>query len=139
MLRFFKRGSSVKPSIRTIATHAAPDPIGPYAQAVQANGFVFCSGIAGVDPATAMLAEDFEQQTRQILSNLRAILAEAGSDFAHVVQVSVYLKHMDDFARLNAIYVEAFGAHLPARTCVEVSNLAKPGALIVMDLIALAA
>ena len=129
----------MKNTIKIIATHAVPDPIGPYAQAVQANGFIFCSGIAGVDPATNTLSEDFEQQTRQLLSNLRALLAEAGSDFAQVVQVSVYLKHMDDFARLNALYAEAFGAHRPARTCVEVSNLAKHGALIVMDLIALAA
>lgn len=124
--------------IKTIFAPHAPQPIGPYAHAVEANGFIFCSGLAGVDPATNMLSEDFEQQTRQLLNNLHTILAEARSDFSHVVQVSVYLKRMDDFARMNAIYAETFGAHIPARTCVEVSNLAKPGALIVMDLIALA-
>jgi 2-iminobutanoate/2-iminopropanoate deaminase len=124
--------------IKTIFAPHAPQPIGPYAHAVEANGFIFCSGLAGVDPATNMLSEDFEQQTRQLLNNLHTILAEARSDFSHVVQVSVYLKHIDDFARMNAIYAETFGVHIPARTCVEVSNLAKPGALIVMDLIALA-
>jgi 2-iminobutanoate/2-iminopropanoate deaminase len=124
--------------ITTIATEGAPLPIGPYAQAVVANGFVFCSGIAGVDPRTQALADGLENQVRQTLDNLGAILAAAASDFARVVQVSVYLHNMDDFARMNALYVERFDDHLPARTCVEVSRLAKPGALVVMDLIALA-
>jgi 2-iminobutanoate/2-iminopropanoate deaminase len=124
--------------IKTISTAAAMRPIGPYAQAVAANGFIFCSGIAGVDPATEALVEGIERQTRQLLENLRAILTEAGSDLSRVVQVSVYLSNMDDFAPMNAVYAEMFGAHRPARTCVEVSRLAKPGALVVMELIALA-
>jgi len=124
--------------LKIITAPGAPQPIGPYAHAIQANGFVFCSGIAGVDPTNQALVDGLENQTRQILRNLQAILAEAGSDLAHAVQVSVYLKDMGDFARMNAVYEKLFGAHRPARTCVEVSNLAKPGALIVMDLIALA-
>jgi 2-iminobutanoate/2-iminopropanoate deaminase len=124
--------------IKQITAADAPEPIGPYAQAVEANGFIFCSGIAGIEPKTGALVDGIENQTSQLLSNLRAILAEAGSGFSRVVQVSVYLKRMDDFARLNAIYEERLGEHRPARTCVEVSNLAKPGALVVMDLVALA-
>jgi reactive intermediate/imine deaminase len=124
--------------IKTIHTAAAMRPIGPYAQAVAANGFIFCSGITGVDPATEALVDGIERQTRQLLDNLHAILTEAGSDLSRVVQVSVYLSNMDDFAPMNAMYAELFGAHRPARTCVEVSRLAKPGALVVMDLIALA-
>ncbi len=124
--------------LKTITARGAPEPIGPYAHAIQANGFIFCSGVAGVDPTTRTLVDGLELQTRQILSNLQAILAEVSSDLAHVVQVSVYLKHMDDFERMNAIYAETFGAHRPARTCVEVSALAKRGALVVMDLIAVA-
>jgi 2-iminobutanoate/2-iminopropanoate deaminase len=124
--------------LKVITAPDAPQPIGPYAHAIQANGFIFCSGVAGVDPRTQALVGGLEQQTRQTLHNLQAILTEAASDLAHVVQVSVYLKDMGDFARMNAVYEEIFGAHQPARTCVEVSNLAKPGALIVMDLIALA-
>lgn len=125
--------------LKIITAPDAPQPIGPYAHATQANGFVFCSGVAGVDPTTQALVDGLERQTRQTLRNLQAILAEAGSNLARVVQVTVYLKDMGDFERMNAIYEELFGAHRPARTCVEVSNLAKPGALIVMDLIALAA
>lgn len=124
--------------LQTISTSAAQQPFGPYSQAIRANGFVFCSGHAGVDPATDTLVEGVEQQTRQVLRNLSEVLNAAGSDLSQVVQVCVYLKHMDDFTRMNAIYEETFGAHKPARTTVEVSNLAKPGALIVMDLIALA-
>jgi 2-iminobutanoate/2-iminopropanoate deaminase len=126
-------------SIQTISAPTAQQPFGPYAQAVQANGFIFCSGHAGVDPATDTVVEGLEAQTRQVLRNLATVLAAAGSDLAHVVQVTVYLRQMDDFARMNAAYEEMFGAHRPARTTVEVSNLAKPGALVVMDLIALAA
>jgi 2-iminobutanoate/2-iminopropanoate deaminase len=124
--------------LKIITAPDAPQPIGPYAHAIQANGFIFCSGVAGVDPTTQALAAGVEHQTRQTLRNLQAILTEAGSDLTQVAQVSVYLKDMGDFARMIAVYEELFGAHRPARTCVEVSNLAKPGALIVMDLIALA-
>lgn len=124
--------------LQIISTSAAQQPFGPYSQAIRANGFVFCSGHAGVDPATDTLIEGVEQQTRQVLHNLREVLNAADSDLSQVVQVCVYLKHMADFARINAIYEEIFGTHKPARTTVEVSNLAKPGALIVMNLIALA-
>jgi 2-iminobutanoate/2-iminopropanoate deaminase len=124
--------------IKVITAAGAPQPIGPYSHAVQANGFIFCSGIAGVDPTTNALADGLEGQTRRTLRNLQLILAEGGSDVEHVVQVSVYLQDMSDFARMNAVYEEIFGAHRPARTCVEVSNLAKPAALIVIDLIAVA-
>lgn len=121
-----------------ISTQGGQRPIGPYAQAIRANGFIFCSGHAGVDPVTDTVVEGFAQQTHQVLSNLRIVLEAAESDLAHVIQVTVYLKDMRDFAQMNAIYAETFGQHRPARTTVEVSNLAKPEALIVMDLIAIA-
>jgi 2-iminobutanoate/2-iminopropanoate deaminase len=124
--------------IQTISTAAGQHPIGPYAQAIRANGFIFCSGHAGVDPKTDTLVEGLEGQTRQVLNNLQAVLAEAGSDLSQVVQVTVFLRHMDDYARMNAVYEERFGAHRPARTTVAVSELAKRGALVVMDLIAVA-
>jgi 2-iminobutanoate/2-iminopropanoate deaminase len=125
--------------MQMISTDADQQPIGPYAQAIQANGFIFCSGHAGVDPRSDVVLEGIGPQTRQVLLNLQTVLAAAGSTLAHVVQVTVYLKHMDDFAEMNAVYAQMFAGHTPARTTVAVSDLAKPGALIVMDLMAIAA
>lgn len=122
--------------LKIIHTDAGQQPIGPYAQAIQANGFIFCSGHAGVDPRTGAVVAGIEAQTRQVLANLRAVLSEAGSDLSQVVQVTVYLKQMADFATMNATYAATFGSHQPARTTVAVSELAKEGALVVMDLIA---
>ncbi|MBA2682830.1 MAG: hypothetical protein H0U76_31105 [Ktedonobacteraceae bacterium] len=121
-----------------IYTATGQQPIGPYAQAIRANGFIFCAGHAGVDPQTGQVVDGITNQTRQVLHNLAVVLQEAGSDLTQVVQVSVFLRDMGEFSRMNAAYEEIFGAHQPARTTVEVSNLAKEGALIVVDLIALA-
>ncbi|MBA3823947.1 MAG: deaminase [Ktedonobacterales bacterium] len=122
--------------MQVITTLNAQSPIGPYAQAIVANGFLFCSGHAGVDPHINQIVEGIEPQTRQVLHNLHAVLVAAGATLYHVVQVTVYLKQMDDFTSMNAIYARMFGDHKPARTTIAVSALAKPGALVVMDRIA---
>jgi len=123
--------------LETITTPTGQRPFGPYAQAIRANGFIFCSGHSGVDPVTDTLVPGgITQQTRQVLANLRAVLLAAGSDLAHVVKVTVYLHDMADFAQMNEVYAEEFGSHQPARTAIEVAQLAKPGAVVVMDLIA---
>ncbi len=112
--------------MQSIATAAAPAAVGPYAQAVKAGGFVFCSGQLGVDPVTgAFAAVDTAGQARQVLSNLAVVLAAAGSSLGQVVKVTVFLADLNDFAVLNAEYAAAFGDHKPARSTVEVKRLPK--------------
>ena len=119
-----------------IATNDAPKAIGPYAQAVRANGFLFLSGQVGLDPATGQLVEgDFSAQARRALDNLKAVLKEAGSDFSKVVRATVYLADMADFQTLNAIYAEYFGDHKPSRSTVAVAGLPR-NARVEMDVIA---
>lgn len=120
-----------------VATDAAPKAIGPYSQAVKANGLVYTSGQVALDPATGNLVTDsFEAQVRQVLQNLEAVLREAGSDFSRVLKATVFLTDMANFQALNAIYAEKFGDHKPARTTVAVSQLPKDAA-VEIDLIAL--
>lgn len=110
----------------TIATESAPKALGPYSQAVKTGGFVFCSGQIPIDPAVdAVVAESIEDQTRQALTNLKNVLEKAGSSLAGVVKTTVFIKNMDDFAALNAVYAEMFGETRPARSCVEVARLPK--------------
>ena len=112
--------------MRTVQTDEAPAAIGPYSQAVVANGFVFCSGQIAMDPASgALTGGDAAAQTRQVLSNLKAVLEAAGSSLGHVVKCTVFLRSMEDFAAVNAVYSEAFGQSRPARAAVEVSRLPK--------------
>ncbi len=112
--------------MQSIATAAAPAALGPYAQAVMAGGLVFCSGQLGLDPATGQFAAtDTAGQARQVLRNLAAVLAAAGSSLGQVVKVTVFLTDLNDFAALNAEYAAAFGDHKPARSTVEVSRLPK--------------
>ncbi len=121
--------------IKTIATRQAPEAVGPYAQAVQAGGFIFCSGQLGLDPAGGPLAADTAAQTRQALANLRAVLDAAGSGLDAVVKTTVFLTDLADFAAVNAVYAEAFGAHRPARACVQVAALPK-GAKVEIEAVA---
>lgn len=125
------------PLIRTqVHTPEAPQPIGPYVQAVRAGGFLFLSGQVGIDPASgAMIAADVVAQARQVLRNLAAVLAAGGSGFDRVVKVTVYLADMADFPRVNQVYAESFGAAPPARATVAVKAL-PAGALVEMDAIA---
>jgi 2-iminobutanoate/2-iminopropanoate deaminase len=111
---------------KIIHTPKAPEAVGPYSQAVQAGNFVFVSGQIPVDPRTGNpVSGDVKAQTRQVLNNLSAILAAAGSDLSDVVKTTVYLVSMDDFLEMNMAYAEFFDTQAPARACVEVSRLPK--------------
>lgn len=119
-----------------ISTEAAPAALGPYSQAIKVNGFVWCSGQIPIDPATGTIhADGIEAQARQAIHNLSAVLQAAGSGLDKVVKTTVFIRHIDDFAALNAVYAEMFGAAKPARSCVEVSALPK-GALVEIEAIA---
>ena len=109
-----------------VSTLAAPAAIGPYSQAMVHNGLVWCSGQVALDPATGELVDgDVQDETRQVLKNLAAVLMAAGSDLDRVLRATVYLKDLNDFGVVNAVYAEAFGAHRPARACIEVARLPK--------------
>ena len=124
---------------QAINTSAAPAPVGPYNQAVAAAGLLWCSGQIALDPLSgAMVGEgDVEAETRQVLTNLQAVLSAAGVDPAQVVRTTVYLVDLADFGRVNALYAELFGAGTaPARACVQVAALPK-GARVEIDAVAL--
>ena len=113
--------------MKTIETKNAPAAVGPYAQAVKAHGWLFCSGQLGLDPASGNLAADVAAQARQALANLQAVIEAAGGTMAGVVKTTIFLTDMADFATVNAIYAEAFADHRPARACVQVAALPKGG------------
>lgn len=120
-----------------VATPDAPKAIGPYSQAVKANGFLYTSGQIALDPATGNLVDSsFEEQVHRVLRNLDAVLRAGGSSFDRVLKATVYLTDLANFQAMNAIYAEYFGDHKPARTTVGVSQLPKGGALEI-DLVAL--
>ena len=124
-----------------VITASAPAPVGPYNQAVKAGGLLYCSGQIALDPATGLMmgAGDVEAETRQVLSNLQAVLEAGGSSPGQVLRTTVFLADLGDFARVNAIYAELFSDGVsPARACVEVAALPK-GARVEIDCIALAA
>lgn len=111
---------------RIIETSLAPKPIGPYSQAVMANGFLFTSGQIAIDPSTNEYFErDVEFETHLVMKNLQAILDEVGLDFSRVVKTSIFLKDMNDFSKVNAIYSSYFTGNYPARETVQVSVLPK--------------
>jgi 2-iminobutanoate/2-iminopropanoate deaminase len=122
--------------IATYATPGAPAAIGPYAQAVSAGGLLYTSGQIPLDPATGeLVGGEFVEQARRVFANLAAVLASAGCGFADVVKATVYLADLGDFAALNGVYAEAFGAHRPARSTVQAAALPK-GARVEIDLVA---
>lgn len=109
-----------------ISTDRAPKALGPYSQAIRANGFVFCSGQIPIDPAAgAVVATTVEDQTRQAITNLRQVLEAAGSGLGKVVKATVFISDMNDFAAVNGVYAELFGDAKPARSCVQVARLPK--------------
>lgn len=120
-----------------VHTAAAPEPVGPYSQAVVHGGLVYCSGQIPLDPATGRLVEgEIEDQTRRVLANLSAVLEAAGSGLDRVLRTSVYLVDLSLFPRVNAVYAEAFtGEPPPARSTVQVAALPL-GARVEIDLIA---
>ena len=121
-----------------IATAEAPKAIGPYSQAVRANGVVWTSGQIALDPATGnLVAGSFEDQALRVFTNLDAVLRWAASDRSRVLKATVYLTDLANFQSLNAIYAEFFGGHKPARSTVQVAALPK-GAAVEIDLVALA-
>jgi len=108
-----------------ISTNKAPAAIGPYSQAVEVNGMVFTSGVIPVNPPTGEIPEGIEAQARQAIGNLIALLNEAGVAPENVIKTTVFIKNMDDFSKINAIYSEFFTKDCPARSCVEVARLPK--------------
>ena len=121
---------SPAPNLEAVVTAAAPAPVGPYNQAVKAGGLLFCSGQIALDPATGEMvgSGDVEAETRQVLANLQAVLAAAGCSPQQVVRTTVFLADLADFAKVNALYAEVFGAGVsPARACVQVAALPKGG------------
>ena len=109
-----------------IATDKAPAALGPYSQAIRSGGMIYCSGQIPINPATgAIEATTIEAQTAQAISNLKNVLEAAGSSLSKVVKTIVFIKDMNDFAALNKVYAELFGATKPARSCVEVARLPK--------------
>ena len=119
-----------------VSTSAAPKAIGPYSQAVKADGLLYTSGQIALDPVTGNLVEgDFSTQARRVFENLKAVLKQGGSDFARVTKATVYLTDLANFQALNTIYAEYFGEHKPARTTVGVAQLPR-GAQVEIDLIA---
>jgi 2-iminobutanoate/2-iminopropanoate deaminase len=121
-----------------IATEHAPKPIGPYSQAIQANGFIFLSGQTPLDPATEQLVDGgIAEQTGRVLKNLEAVLKAAGSSLDKVVRCGVFLKDMNDFAAMNEVYGRFFRSNPPARTTVQAARLPKD-CLVEIDAIAMA-
>lgn len=121
---------------KVYATSNAPGAIGPYSQAVQAGNLVFVSGQLPIDPSTGAFAgDDIQSQTRQSLTNIKQILASEGVEMSQVVRVGVFLKDMNMFAEMNAVYGEFFDQDYPARAAVEVARLPKD-ALVEIEAVA---
>ena len=118
---------------QAVSTDSAPAALGPYSQAIIANGFVFCSGTAGIDPATGAIAEGIEAQTEQALRNLDATLTAAGASLATLVKTTIFYQNVDDFAAINAVYARYMPE--PARSAPANVNLPR-GLLISIDAIA---
>jgi 2-iminobutanoate/2-iminopropanoate deaminase len=124
---------------RTIVhTDKAPSAIGPYSQAVVANGFVFCSGQIAIDPVSGqVVGSDAREQTERVMANLRAVLEAAGSSLSAVVKTTIYLKSLSDFGAVNEVYARYFPTDPPARATVEVSRLPRE-VLVEIEMVALA-
>ena len=122
--------------MKAISTNNAPAAIGPYSQAIEANGFIYCSGQLPIDPATGAFPEGgIKEQTRQSILNAQAILKEAGADLCNVVKTTVLLADIVDFAAMNEVYASFFNAPYPGRSAFAVRDLPK-GALVEIEMIA---
>ena len=121
---------------QVIQTNNAPQAIGPYSQAIMAGDTLYVSGQIPVIPATGVIVSDkVEEQARQVMENVKAVVEAAGLTLDHVVKTNLFIKNMDDFAKINAVYSEYFKENCPARACVEVARLPKD-VLLEMDAIA---
>ena len=122
---------------RSVQATGLPDPIGPYSPGMIFDRLVIVSGQGATDPSTGKLAgADVEAQTRQVFENIKAILEAAGSDLSRVLRCGVFLVDLRDFEKMNAVYVEVFGDHRPARTTVQVASLPDVGLRVEIDAIA---
>ena len=121
--------------MKVVSTEKAPAAIGPYSQARIAGGLVYTSGQIGIIPETGAVAEGLEAQAHQVFKNLTELLKAAGSDMSKVVKTTVFIKDMNEFAAINAIYAQYFAEPYPARSCVEVARLPKD-VLVECELIA---
>jgi 2-iminobutanoate/2-iminopropanoate deaminase len=122
--------------MRIISTNNAPAAIGPYSQAIESKGLLFCSGQLGIDPAIGKLvAADTASQTEQIMKNIKALLNAANLDLSNIVKTTIFLVSMDDFKTVNEIYGSHLGTHKPARSTVQVVKLPL-GAMIEIECIA---
>jgi len=122
--------------MKTVTTKEAPEAIGAYSQAIEANGFIYTSGQIAMDEKGVMVADDVENQTHQVMKNLFYILEASGAHFNDVVKTTIYLVDMEDFEHVNTIYAHYFGTHQPARSTVAVKSLPK-NALVEIECIAL--
>jgi len=121
---------------RIISNKEAPAAVGPYSQAVEINGFLFCSGQIPIDPATGeMVTSDTVSATDMVLRNLKAVLAAAGLEMSDVIKTTVFLADMNDFAAMNEVYARYFSEAPPARACVQAAKLPK-GSLVEIEAIA---
>lgn len=124
-------------SMKSIHTNQAPAAIGPYSQAIEANGMIFASGQIPIDPATGQFVEGgIQEQTRQALTNARSILQAAGTDMENVIKTTVYLSDINNFAAMNEVYAQFFTEPFPARSAVAVKDLPK-GALVEIEVLAI--
>ena len=124
-------------SMKSIHTNQAPAAIGPYSQAIEANGMIFASGQIPIDPATGQFVEGgIQEQTRQALTNARNILQAAGTDMENVIKTTVYLSDIHNFAAMNEVYAQFFTDPFPARSAVAVKDLPK-GALVEIEVLAI--
>ena len=117
-------------AIEPIETKFAPKPVGPYNQAVLVENWLYCSGQIALDPSTGTMLGDgnIEEETKQVLKNLLAVVEAAGGKSSNIIRTTIYLTDLNDFAKVNAIYAETFSETIsPARACVEVSSLPKGG------------
>lgn len=121
--------------MRYIQSENAPAAVGPYSQAVEANGFIFCAGQIGIDPKTGNLADGIENQIKQIMANISEVLKSAGSDLNRIVKTTIFITDIGDFPKVNEVYGQYFTEHKPARSTVDVDNLPK-GALVEIEVIA---
>jgi len=134
LLAFLSIGASAQK--RAVETVDAPKAIGPYSQAIVANGFVFAAGQIGTDPKTGKLADGIEAQVEQTLTNIAAVLKASGSSMENVVKTTVFLADINDFAKMNEIYAKHFKASFPARSTVQVARLPRD-AKIEIEVVAL--
>jgi 2-iminobutanoate/2-iminopropanoate deaminase len=120
-----------------IHTEKAPKAVGPYSQAIRANQFIFTAGQLGVNPETGKLVEGgIQEQTRQVMENLKMVLAAAGTDFSNVVKTTVFLSDINDFSKFNEVYAEYFPADKPARSTFQVAALPL-GGMLEIEMVAL--